>query len=262
VSRVLITGACGGLGRALCRGFAQRGATLLLTDLDATALEALAAELSPLTHVEWLAGDITEPALHQQLLERVETRLGGLDVLVNNAGITHRSLVAKTQSEVLRRVMRVDWQAPLELAVTMLPALQQSRGTIINMGSMAGWIPVLGRGAYCAAKSALTQSFEVLRCEQRAHGVHILMAYPSFLQTDIEKNALGFDGAPATHARSTIGVPKDTDWFVARLLRALDAKKDRVYSDYLSRAGKLLWQLCPSLYLSMMTKNFQVELQQ
>mgnify|MGYP002621268127 CR=1 FL=1 len=262
MSCVLITGAGGGLGQALARAFSRRGRDLVLADLDAGLLRALADELGSPDRVAWLAGDITEPAHQAALLAEAQARFGGVGVLVNNAGITHRSLAARTDPKVLRKVMQVDWQAPLELALAALPQLQAHEGAIVNIGSMAGWMPVLGRTAYCGAKAALAQSFEVLRCEQRQHGIHVLMAYPSFLDTPIERNALGHDGQPARHARSTVGTPKDAGWMAERIVVALEKRRKRVYSDRASVAASLLWRLAPDLYQKLMTRKFAVELQQ
>ncbi|MFP3386548.1 SDR family NAD(P)-dependent oxidoreductase, partial [Tritonibacter sp. SIMBA_163] len=86
--------------------------------------------------------------------------LGGVDLLVNNAGITHRSLAADTDPAVLARVMTVDWEAPAALTLALLPDLRARGGGLINIGSMAGWMPVLGRAGYCSAKAAFGQFFE------------------------------------------------------------------------------------------------------
>lgn len=262
---VLITGAAGGLGWAMAQVFHQRGYSLLLTDLQEDLLGQRAEELSARggePEVICLAGDITDPWHRSNLIELAQQRFSGLQMLVNNAGITHRSLLEKTDPVVLSKVMAVDWQAPLELALLALPMLRQSRGSIINIGSMAGWMPVLGRAGYCAAKAALAQSFEVLRCEQAQHGVHVLMAYPSFLDTTIEQHALGFDGRPARHARSMVGKMKSADWMAQRIVVAAEKRRKRVYSDTLSRVGSLLWRIAPDLYLRLMMKKFAVELEQ
>lgn len=262
MSCVLITGAASGLGWALAQAFFQRGDNLLLADIDDQGLAKAASSLGDDKRVAWLAGDITNPSHQQALLLLAEQRFDGVGVLVNNAGITHRSLAAKTDPTVLRRVMQVDWQAPLELALAALPQLQRHTGSIVNVGSMAGWMPVLGRAAYCAAKSALAQSFEVLRCEQQRHGLHVLMVYPSFLNTPIEQNALGYDGRPARHARSTVGASKDADWMARRIVRALERRKKRVYSDRTAVLASLLWRLLPDVYQRLMMKKFAVELAQ
>lgn len=262
---VLVTGAAGGLGWALAKRFYEHGYSLLLTDMQTDLLAERAEELASrgeAGRVVWLAGDITDPDHRAALMETLEQCFSGLQILVNNAGITHRSPLEKTDPAVLGKVMAVDWHAPLALALLALPLLRESRGSIINIGSMAGWMPVLGRGGYCAAKAALAQSFEVLRCEQKRHGVHVLMAYPSFLDTPIEQHALGFDGQPARHARSMVGKMKSADWMAGRIIRAEEKRDRRVYSDRVSRLGSLLWRIAPDLYLRLMMKKFAVELEQ
>jgi len=262
VSCVLVTGAGGGLGGALARAFHRRGHPLLLADLDADRVRATARELGDGDRVAWLGGDITDTAHQRALLRHAEERFGGVGVLVNNAGITHRSPVAKTDPAVLRRVMEVDWQAPLELTLAALPQLRAKRGSIVAIGSMAGWMPVSGRAAYCGAKSALAQSFEVLRCEEQRHAVHVLMVYPGFLDTAIERNALGHDGAPARHPRSTVGKARNADWMAERIVLALARRRKRVHSDAATVAAALLWRLLPDLYQRLMTRKFSVELEQ
>ncbi|MDX1587309.1 MAG: SDR family NAD(P)-dependent oxidoreductase [Oleiphilaceae bacterium] len=267
MSCVLITGAAGGLGWALAQAFYHRGHSLLLTDLQQEDLSARAGTLNkapahPQQRVLTLAGDITHEDHQQSLLAMAREELGGVSLLVNNAGITHRSLARQTDPAVLAKVMAVDWQAPLTLALGALPQLQQHRGGMITIGSMAGWMPVLGRTGYCAAKAALAQSFEVLRCEQMHHGVRLLMVYPSFIATPIEQNALGGDGRPARHPRSVAGRVQSAEWMAQRIVTAWDKGHKRVYSDRFSRLASLLWRLAPDLYQRLMMRQFAVELEQ
>ena len=257
---VLITGAASGLGWALARACYQRGDALIITDRNAPALADRQRTLDDDQRVLALAGDITDPSLHHALLVRIADIFGRLDILINNAGITHRSAAAQTQAAVLKQVMEVDWLAPALLANSALPLLQQSRGLVINIGSMAGWMPLPGRAGYCAAKSALAQYFEVWRLEQERHGVSVLMAYPSFLDTPIEQNALAADGQRAQHARSTVGTPRSADWMATRILDAADAGKPRLFGDGISVFGSLLWRIWPALYLRLIRRRFASEL--
>jgi NAD(P)-dependent dehydrogenase (short-subunit alcohol dehydrogenase family) len=261
VKVTLITGAAGGLGWALAQVFYRRGDALVLTDIDAALLARRCAELGDDSRILGVNGDVTETGFPQMLLEQTERRFGRLDILVNNAGITHRSLVERTEPRVFEQVMAVDWQAPVRLACAALPLLLDSRGKIVNIGSMAGWMPVLGRAAYCAAKAALTQFFEVLRCEMADRGVRVLNVYPSFLDTPIENNALGADGRPARHRRSMVGKMRSAEWMAALILRAEQSERPWLFPDRLSWFGSCLWRLWPAQYLRMMRKRFAVELQ-
>lgn len=256
----LITGAASGLGWELARCFERRGDALVLADMNADLLDARAAELGSPERVLVCAGDITSTTFQTQLHESVIQRFGRLDTLVNNAGITHRSPVRETDPKVFAKVMAVDWQAPVELTGVFLPQLEKSQGQIVNIGSMAGWMPVPGRAAYCAAKSALAQFFEVLRLEIEERGIHILNVYPSFLDTPIEQNALGATGQPAGHARSTVGSIRGADWMAEQVLRALEQRRPWLFPDRLSWFGSLLWRIWPQKYLATVRRRFASEL--
>ncbi len=261
MSVYLITGAASGLGWEIAQRVFAQGHQLVITDMNAELLDQRVDALNTPDRVACVAGNITEPDTQAALLQVARERFGGLDVLINNAGITHRSRVADTDPAVFAKVMAVDWQAPVNLTYQALPLLRQSGGHIINIGSMASWMPVPGRAAYCAAKSALAQFFEVLRIEVESQGIGVLNIYPSFLDTPIEHNALGADGKPAKHARSTVGVMRDAGWMADRILTALAQGKPWVFGDRLSWFGSVLWRVWPSRYLKIVRKRFAVELE-
>lgn len=256
----LITGAASGLGWALARHWHAKGWRLVLADIDADLLDQRRRELDGHGQVLCVITDIARADDIRALVEQLTQSCGRLDLLINNAGITHRSPASQTDPAVLRKVMAVDWQGPVELTLACLPLLRASQGQIVCIGSMAGWMPVPGRAAYCAAKAALTQFFEVLRLELEADGIHILMAYPSFLDTPIEHHALGRDGTPARHARSTVGRLRSAEWMVALIDRGLERRTPWLLPEPLSRFGSLLWRLAPSLYLWTVRRRFASDL--
>lgn len=252
----LITGGASGLGWAMAQHWYRAGHCLVLADIDAEALLKRRSELGDDTRVHIVTVDVTNRSELERLVNETEQTFGRLDLLVNNAGITHRSPATSTNPDVFRKVMAVDWQGPVELTQLALPLLEQSRGAIISIGSMAGWMPVPGRAGYCAAKSALAQFFEVLRLELEPKGIHVLMVYPSFLDTPIEQNALGADGNKASHARSTIGTMSSADDMARMIDRALDKRKRWLLPEPVSRFGSLLWRIAPALYLNVVRKKF------
>lgn len=256
----LITGAASGLGWAMTRHWHAAEHRLVLADIDGEALTARAAELATPERVLAVTADITRAEDISRLIEATKSRFGRLDLLVNNAGITHRSPAHQTDPAVFRKVMAVDWQGPVELTLAALPMLRASRGNIICIGSMAGWMPVPGRAAYCAAKSALTQFFEVLRLELEPDGIHILMAYPSFLDTPIENHALGRDGGIARHPRSMVGSMRSADWMAQLIDDGLRQRRRWLLPETVSRLGSLLWRIAPALYLRQVRKRFAGEL--
>ncbi|MGP5504021.1 SDR family oxidoreductase [Psychrobacter celer] len=259
-SVTLITGAASGLGWAMSRHWYAAGHCLVLADIDGPALSARATELGDSDRVMAVTTDITQLDDIAFLIEQVRERFGRLDLLVNNAGITHRSPAHQTDPAVFRQVMAVDWQGAVELTMAALPLLRESSGQIVCIGSMAGWMPVPGRAAYCAAKGALTQFFEVLRLELESEGIHILMVYPSFLDTPIENHALGHDGGIARHPRSMVGIMRSAEWMADLIDQGLQQRKRWILPEPISRFGSLLWRVAPALYLRQARKRFKNEL--
>lgn len=257
---ILITGAASGLGWAMAQHWFAAGHSLVLADIDEQGLSTRAAELNDSKRVLSVSCDITRAEDIQHLIEATRARFGRLDLLVNNAGITHRSPAHQTDPAVFRKVMAVDWQGPVELTLAALPLLRESTGQIVCIGSMAGWMPVPGRAAYCAAKAALTQFFEVLRLELEADGIHILMAYPSFLDTPIENHALGRDGSMAKHPRSIIGGMRSAKWMAELIDTSLQQRKRWIMPEPVSYFGSLLWRIAPTLYLRQVRKRFAGEM--
>lgn len=261
---VLITGAASGLGWALTQRYVAMGYKVAMMDIQAQLLQdkgdLLLANGLNTDNLLVAVANITQPEAITELVTQLQTKFGRLDTLINNAGITHRSLVEKTQPEVFRRVMAVDYQGPVELALAVLPLLKISKGTIINVSSMAGWMPVLGRAGYCAAKSALHQFFEVMRCEVKQYRIKILMVYPSFLNTPIEANALGHDGNQATHARSVVGGLGSPEAVADLIVNAHRKGKQRLFPNTFTWIASVLYKLLPSVFLNNMSKKFASEL--
>lgn len=252
----LITGAASGLGLAL----AQRLSAdyfLVLVDINAAALEQ---HFSDGSAVALHALDLSDHAAVTTWLNHQASELPRLDLLINNAGITHRSLATATRLDVIERVLAVDYLAPVQFTQGLLPLLQESGGKVVNMGSMAGWMPVLGRAGYCAAKSALTQYFETLRAELADTPVSILMVYPSFVDTPIESHALDGQGLIAKHPRSMVGKMRSTEWMAERIVHAIQNNRQRLFPDRFTYFASLLYRIAPNLYLRLMRRRLGVEL--
>lgn len=260
MSVVVITGAASGLGWALAQCFFARGDHVVLVDCNAVLLAEREAQLGSPERVKAAVLDLTDASALVAFANTLREEFPQIDVLVNNAGITHRSPVIHTQPAVLHRVMQVDYSAVVNLTLALYPAIEAAKGSIINIGSMAGWMPVPGRAAYCAAKSALHQFFETFRAEVRARGVKVLMVYPSFLDTPIEKNALGADGKPARHARSTIGKVRSAEWMANSIVQALQVGKERLFPDGFSALAALLYRLFPVFFHRQIARRFAGEM--
>lgn len=212
---VLVTGGCSGIGRALALRFAQAGAHLVILDLDQSALDSLVQHLRERLNVEALGlrCDIADPDAVRRSVSLAIERFGGIDVLVNNAGITHRSLFADTDLAVFKRVMAVNFYGALYCTQAALPSLLARQGQIIVLSSLTGFAPLLYRSAYNASKHALHGLFDTLRMEIDGSGVAVMLACPGFTATDLRKNALVGDGSvirqPAVVLGADVASPRD-----------------------------------------------------
>jgi NAD(P)-dependent dehydrogenase (short-subunit alcohol dehydrogenase family) len=258
---VVITGAAGGLGRALARSFAAAGARIAALDRDAAGAEALAAELrSDGRQALGLACDVTDAAACERVISEVIRNWGNVDVLINNAGITHRSAYRRTDPEVTRRVMEVNFFGSVHCTRAALDALLESRGLIIVISSVAGFAPLIARTGYAAAKHALHGFFESLRTELADDGVGVLMVCPSFIATGIDRNALGGDGRPARHAQQVVGVRALAEDIAADILHAARNGKQLLLP---GRMAKLSWwvsRLAPGYYARVMARRLRGEM--
>ncbi|MCF8034840.1 MAG: SDR family oxidoreductase [Desulfarculaceae bacterium] len=255
---VVITGGAGGLGAAFARRFHAAGARVALIDLNAEAAAALARELG---EALGLGCDVTDPGACQEAMAQVAERFGGVDLLVNNAGITHRSAFADTSSEVFARVMGVNFFGSLYCTQAALPSLVARQGQIAVISSVAGVAPLYGRSGYSAAKHALHGLFGTLRAELKADGVGVTILCPSFTNTGIAHAALDGDGSLTSHQQSTVGRIATPEEVAEELFKAVSAEKRLVV---LSTVGKLTYwisKLMPALYESMMLKSLKSELE-
>jgi short-subunit dehydrogenase len=190
---IWITGASSGIGKGLALALAQRGARLVLSGRNQAALDAVAAEC-PGSIVE--AFEVTDLDALPAIVARVEAATGGIDWLINNAGISQRSLGLDTDFQVYRTLMEVDFFAPLRLTQLVLPAMvARRRGRIINNASVAGKVGSPLRTGYCAAKHALVGWSDALRAEIAQYDVQVHVLTPGFVATGIGANALTGDGS-------------------------------------------------------------------
>ena len=189
---VLVTGGCAGIGRALVLRFAQAGARLAILDIQQGELDSLLQHLREHHNVEaiGLCCDVADASAVQAAVAQVLEHFGGIDVLVNNAGISHRSSFAQTELAVFERVMAVNYFGALYCTKAALDSLITRRGQIIVLSSLSVYAPLLYRSAYNASKHALHGLFSTLRYETDGSGVNVMLVCPGFTATDLRKNAL------------------------------------------------------------------------
>lgn len=189
-----VTGASSGLGAALAQSLSARGADVILSGRNVLALNELAYSLAgdalvlPFEATNYAA----LPAITQQALDWK----GRIDGLVNNAGISQRSLAIETDFSVYENIIGVDLLAPIALTQQVLPHMVQAgSGQIIAISSVAGIAGVPLRSAYCAAKHGLIGYHDSVRAENEHLGVKVMVVAPGSVRTNVSRNALTADGS-------------------------------------------------------------------
>ena len=177
--RVWITGASSGIGAALAVACSKAGAQVVLSARRQTELEQVAAQCGDRADIQLL--DVADPESIQAAVDAVQQRHGGVDVLINNAGITQRSTAVQTDMAVYRRLLEVNLFGTIALTSAVLPGmLSRGAGQIVAVASVAGKVGVPLRTGYCAAKHAVVGYCDALRAEVQDQGVGVLVVCPGF----------------------------------------------------------------------------------
>ncbi|MEW4466255.1 SDR family NAD(P)-dependent oxidoreductase [Parasphingorhabdus sp. JC815] len=190
-----ITGASSGIGAALARAFSDEGAHIILSGRRVEALEKVAADIT--TDTLLLPFESTDyDALPAKVAEAQQWK-GRVDILINNAGVSQRSLAIDTDPNVHHQIVNIDLLAPIWLTQLLLPhMINAGGGHIVGISSVAGRVGVPLRTAYCAAKHGLIGYMDALRAEtQTRHNIHVTNILPGSIRTDISRNALTKDGS-------------------------------------------------------------------
>jgi short-subunit dehydrogenase len=194
---VWITGASSGIGEALAKAFAKENAKLILSARRTDELERVKKDCG-LNNENCLILplDLSDTTAIDKKTNEALAKFSRIDVLVNNGGISQRSLGKDTPLEIDRKIMEVNFFGQVALTKSVLPhMLKQRSGQIVVMSSIAGKFGFWFRTAYSASKHALQGFFEALRLETEEQGIKILIAVPGKIQSNISIHALKSDGS-------------------------------------------------------------------
>ena len=259
---VAVTGGASGIGAAICKRFGAAGARIAVLDMNQHDIDVLVKGLSS-EGIEAMGVkcDISKRGKSESAIARVIRHYGGIDVLVNNAGITQRSPFIETDISVYHRVMDVNFFGALYCTKAAIKSLLERKGLIIVTSSLAGFSPLIGRTGYSASKHALHGLFESLRAEVRASGVHVMMVCPGFTRTNLQTRALGADGKVTKHPQSTFGT-LDTPAHVAdAVFRGALRRKNIIVLTPVGKLTYALHRLAPGLYERQMAKKLKSEIE-
>jgi short-subunit dehydrogenase len=247
--RALVTGSASGIGRAIALDLARQGAHLYLLDVDAAKLALVAAEARKHGNgVIDVPCDLAQPEEITAVSKTVLQDWGGLDILINNAGISYHGKTEDMSAGQWQRLLGINLLAPIQLTMELLPALLAAEeGHVLNVCSILGLVAIPKFAAYQTSKFGLVGFSESLRAEYMCRGLGVTALCPGFVRTNIYQAML--DGAGARPMRSP---PR---WFfaspemvAARAIKAIRRNQGVVTVTWLARLMWFVKRLAPRLW--------------
>ncbi|KAK6625221.1 hypothetical protein RUM43_005512 [Polyplax serrata] len=260
---VLITGASSGLGEALAHCFYRAGCKVILSARREKELERVRGILlqkyqtTPTYPPVILRLDLSDVDGIAKQAQKALSIFGHIDILINNAGISHRGKVIETTNDVDSRVMSVNYLGPIALAKAILPKMvEQKKGHIVAISSVQGLIGIPYRSAYAASKHALQAFHDVLRAEVAQHNIKVTVVSPGYINTNLSVNAL--TGTGEKYNNETTASGQDPMELAEILFKSIvNEKKDLLIAPFTARAAVVIRHFCPTLFFWIMKKRAQ-----
>ena len=254
---VWITGATSGIGEALVHAFAREGAKIILSARRTAELERVAKETGLTSENSLIQPlDLAKNDDYSAEVKKVLDKFGRVDILINNGGISQRSLAKDTTIAVDKEIMNVDFFGTVSLTKAVLPFMLAAKsGMIVTISSAVGKFGSPWRSGYSAAKHALHGFFDSLRAECYNDGLKVLMVCPGFIQTNVSVNALTGTGAklnqmdPATAAGLTASEAS------RQIINAVKSEKEEVIvGQFKERLAVWMKRHFPLIFSNMIRK--------
>jgi short-subunit dehydrogenase len=226
---IWITGATSGIGEALFHQYAKTDSKLIISSRNKDKLESLKKETSNPDNVHVLPLDLTDTASFSQKVSKAINAFGKVDVLINNGGVSQRSLVIDTQLEVDRRIMEVNFFGTIGLSKALLPHfIGNKKGHFAVVSSLVGKFGSPYRSSYAASKHALHGFFDTLRAEHHKDNIAVTMVCPGFIRTNVSINALTGDGTPLQEMDDAQEKGMNPEVCARKIVVAISNKKEEI----------------------------------
>ena len=244
---VWITGASSGIGEALAYELALKNCKLILSGRNIEALEKVKLNCKSAV-VAILPFDLIDFDNAKNNVEKAISFFGKIDVLINNGGVSQRSLIAETGFEVDKKLIEVDYLGTVALSKALLPHfIKNQSGHFVTITSLMGKFGSPFRSGYCGAKHALHGFFDVLRMEHEKDKIKVTLICPGFIQTNVSKNALTGNGTAQNHDDNATKNGMPVTVFVKKMIKAVENEKFETYIGGKEVLGIYLKRFFPKL---------------
>jgi len=252
---VWITGASSGIGEALAYAFAEKGYLLILSGRNAIKLEVVKQKCPKPEQVEIVLLDLSKQDELMQTAQNVIAQFGRIDILINNAGISQRSLAIETSFEVDQQLINTNLLGTIALTKAVLPTMvKRKQGHIIVISSLMGKFASPLRSAYAASKHGLHGFFDALRMELADYNIKILMVCPGFVKTNISINAVTADGSKQDTMDDATNKGLEPSDVAKKIIAALSKNKEEIYIGKREIMGIYLKRFFPKLLTKVLKR--------
>ncbi|OCX53563.1 short chain dehydrogenase [Mucilaginibacter sp. PPCGB 2223] len=258
---IVITGASSGIGKAMAEEFAKRGANLVLGARQYVALCELGQNLEKQYGIQAVAVqcDVTVENDCKFLISQGLITFKRIDILINNAGISMRSLFKDADLEVLKRLMDVNFWGTVYCTKYALPAITQNQGSVVGVSSIAGYKGLPGRTGYSASKFAMNGFLDSLRVENLKTGVHVMTACPGFTASNIRNTALTANGSQQSESSMDENKMMSAEAVAKLIADGVEARKRTIVMTTQGKLTVLLSKFFPALLDKMVYNVFTKE---
>ena len=223
---IIITGGSSGIGKALALEYGRLGAHIVITGRNEVNLQEATEELKNMgISVIGIPCDSSLEKETRSMIKNVVDQFGRIDLLINNAGISMRSMFEDVSIDVLKTVMDINFWGTVYATQAALPYLKESKGGIIGISSIAGYRGLPVRSGYSASKFAMNGFLEALRTELLHSGVHVLIACPGFTASNIRNSSLNSEGNITGESMREEEKMMSADEVAKKIIRAYQQKK-------------------------------------
>lgn len=252
---VIITGGTEGIGKSLVKQFLQKKALVATCGRNTEKIDQLKAELNN-PGLFTMQCDVSDENSAKHFIESVVNQFGKIDILINNAGISMRSMFKDVSLEAMKKVMDVNFWGSVHCTKYALETLIQQKGIIVGISSIAGYRGLPGRGGYSASKFALNGWMEALRTELLDDEVHVMWVAPGFTQSNVRKAALTKDGNEQGDSPLNERKLMSADECAGHIINAIGKKKRNLVMTFHGKQTVFLNKYFPGLTDKLTRKFF------
>ena len=251
---IAVTGGTDGIGKALVDLLLLKGAKVSTCGRNHDKLYNLQAEY-PAYPLHTVVADVSNENDCRHFIESSLNVFGGIDILINNAGISMRGLLTETSTNVLHKLMDVNFFGAVYCTKYALPSIIEKKGTIVGVSSIAGYRGLPGRSGYSASKFALQGWLEAIRTELLTSGVHVMWVCPGFTASNIRNAALNHNGQPQGESPLNESKLMPAGECAGYILRAIEKKRRTLVLTFTGKRTVWLNKLFPA-WTDKLTQKF------